>query len=57
MIRMCFSYLGRNDNVIFFRGINSMEAESQYLLYYKWGALALLSSLGENALLMPEVGE
>lgn len=54
---MCFSYLGRNDNVIFFRGIHSMEAENQYLLYYKWGALSLLSSLGENALLMPEVGE
>lgn len=34
MISMCFSYLGRNDNVIF-RGINSMEVESQYLLYYK----------------------
>lgn len=41
----------------FFRGIHSMEAENQYLLYYKWGALSLLSSLGENALLMPEVGE
>lgn len=55
---MCFSYLGRNDNVIFFfRGIHSMEAENQYLLYYKWGALSLLSSVGENALLMPEVGE
>lgn len=54
---MCLSFLPKYENVIFFRGIHSMEAENQYLLYYKWGALSLLSSLGENALLMPEVGE